>query len=419
MAKKNLYINDVSLGTYGIYISSDTILNSPSFDYAKFEVPGRIGSVLQYNNRLNNVIRKFTCYVPSGTNVNSALGNVKKLIYANPGYVKLASDYEAGIYMYGYLAQEIKVDPFNMYRTVTFDLYFSCQPQKYFATSTIKKTDYGTSDLYKIQTRSGLLVSQTLNNLPADAVPSAEYYELYHLSNNFGSTDTVTNITASNSNGDILIVINQTTDIFIEIVGYGYGSVSIPSYSVASGNNNSLILITPVSTNGVVTGSSTISGTTKSVSFDPANFTLTATEPSAMGASEIGYEFEYEFEHLAPPYGSHVVNPVILTGFFNNQKTFETMVAVYFENMNQSLLDEIFYNYTDYDNAGPCTVQIDKNLDAYVVYGTKKLKITTYAEIVGTLDNNCDTIKATFFRTDPYLGGSVHGGTLKPSWWSL
>ena len=80
MARKNLYINNTNIGTYGIYISSDTILDSPQIDYTAFSVPGKNGSVLQYNKRMENVVRKFTCHIPLRTQVTSALTNLKKLI---------------------------------------------------------------------------------------------------------------------------------------------------------------------------------------------------------------------------------------------------------------------------------------------------------------------------------------------------
>ena len=130
MSKKNLYLTDTSLGTYGIYISSDTYLDAPQIDYVEYQVPGRTGNAILDRNRLNNVIRRFDCYIPEGTNIDTTLDSLKKLLYLNRGYVKLSSDYEPSRYQYGYLAQELNVKPFNL-KTAEFSLYFSCVPKKY------------------------------------------------------------------------------------------------------------------------------------------------------------------------------------------------------------------------------------------------------------------------------------------------
>lgn len=129
MARKYLYINDTKID--GIYISSDTYLNSPSFDYSEFKIPGRDGNVIIDNKRMNNVMRKFDCYIPESGNINTALSNLKRILYSNRGYLKIASDYDQqGVYQYGYLAQELNINPFHN-KAASFSLYFSCLPNIY------------------------------------------------------------------------------------------------------------------------------------------------------------------------------------------------------------------------------------------------------------------------------------------------
>ena len=125
---KTLKINNTPLSNYGIYISSDTYLDAPQIDYSEYQIPGRDGNVIQYN-AINNVIRKFDCYIPEITNIDNAMLSLKKLLYANLGYLTLESDYDSGTYQEGYLAQQINVDPFNE-KAAKFSLYFSCKPKK-------------------------------------------------------------------------------------------------------------------------------------------------------------------------------------------------------------------------------------------------------------------------------------------------
>lgn len=129
--RKDLLINDVSLNSMGIFISSDTYLNSPLIDYTEFQVPGRDGNIILDNKRLNNVMRKFDCYIPETQDINTALGSLKKLIYNVRGYVKIVSDYDPEVCQYGYFAQELNIEPF-VNKTASFSLYFSCLPQRIF-----------------------------------------------------------------------------------------------------------------------------------------------------------------------------------------------------------------------------------------------------------------------------------------------
>lgn len=201
--KKNLYINDVNVTDYGFYINSDTYLDAPLIDYSDFSVPARNGSVILYNKRFNNVIRKFDCYIDCNKDVVDVLDNLKKLLYSNIGYLKIRSDYEPEFYQYGYLAQEIKVKPFNLGMVAKFELYFSCMPEKYsllmdensinvstiYSKTIISNVNYNTSlqlllnnlnnatlpknDLYFIQTE------RYIDDLTSISFTSDDYPDLY------------------------------------------------------------------------------------------------------------------------------------------------------------------------------------------------------------------------------------------------
>ena len=241
MSRKQLYINGVGTGTYGIYISSDTYLNAPAPDLVAHPVPGRSGDLVQWNKRLNNIVRKFDCYIPDTVQVN--FDGFKKMLYSNIGYVEITSDYESDTYQMGYLAEEIAAEPFlkdgNL--RVTFSLYFSCKPQKYFKTNTyysrLMPSTYYPS---RMLPRTHPIIQDMLKNIPIDDLPDADAYGLLWLGSTHiavPSTVTGAQITSSDYDGFAAVLIVEDLDHwniekFHEVVAYtNHGNVNIQSLS--------------------------------------------------------------------------------------------------------------------------------------------------------------------------------------------
>lgn len=192
---KQFYINGTGSSTFGIYITSDTFLNAPQIDYTEYNIPARYGSLIYYNKRLINVIRRFDCYIKD--DVEKGLDGLKKLLYSHPGYVRIESDYDADTYQDGYLAQEITVDPFNEQGDfrATFSLYFSCKPQKYFKTNAdIPLTVYPIA-VNRVLPRNDTVVQQVFSKLSIDEIPNDDFFyevSLYDAASN--STDRLTEV---------------------------------------------------------------------------------------------------------------------------------------------------------------------------------------------------------------------------------
>lgn len=395
MAKKNLYINDVNIGTYGIYITSDTILDSPSFDYAEFQVPGRNGTLLQYKNRLNNVIRKFTCHIPFKTNVKTGIASLQKLLYTNPGYVKIASDYEPGVYMMGYLAQEINVHPFNIYKTATFDLYFSCRPEKYATGEKQTFTNtYTPNDSFAVYHRSHPFIQRVLNDTPVNYVPDDQYF-IYLKIGGGSSTYTQIDCTMSESKFIAVIADNQSNshplveNTYMGFVGCGIGSVSISNYTAQSNVDVSIVCSL---TDGTVSGTS-VGSYTDTVSMDFSQFYNQYTNPSyAFGSKIEKIDAVYQMNFDAYPVLSN--GTILLRGYENNVKQWEGSVCFDIPD-NDRTCEELYANWLV---NGDITFELDpENKVCNVVKNGDIFPFSNYVEFHGDFSGSGDTIEVAMF----------------------
>lgn len=408
---KQLYINGTGSGSYGVYINSDTFLNSPTLDFEEYQIPAVNGNLIAFNKRLNNVTRKFDCYI--NENVLTNLGGFKKLIYNNTGYMRIESDYDSDTYQYGYLAQEIEVSPFRENESVKFTLYFSCKPQKWFKTNATgtKAISAGNPRITTILQRDNSMVKSAISLLPVDMQPTDDYFVEFMYTGVL-SAQTVTNISASDSGGGLIIIARYSAENSIsewELIGYGYGSVSVPSYTFTK-NLTTIYVLVPVGS-GTITGSMTYSGGTNTISFDPSAYTLNVNNLNAFGMDMI-----YELDFVMNTNSTAVINPIVLSSSMNGAKISDAMIVIHFNQMDASLIQEI---YTDYATDDTVTIRIDQDFNCYIIATGKQMDITSYLEFTGEIDGRCDSVTATFYKATTSNVGATKGGTLKPLWWCL
>lgn len=414
---KQLYINGTGSGTYGVYLNSDTYLDSPSMDYKEYSVPARNGNVINYNKRMNNIIRKFDCYINS--NVLSNLNSFKKLIYGNTGYMKIESDYDSDTYQLGYLAQEINVEPFNETGnfSVKFTLYFSCLPQKWFKNNSTSSWEQqgSMSGIFVIYHRSNPEVQRIIKQLPISEQPTADYYALMDLGQeqNMG---TITNVSATNSNGLVIVYYANSylSDYTTDVICYGNGTATASSYTPATQTGGQYIRsMFPVS--GVALTASltaTTSNGTKTKSEDTTNFTSNISNTDAFGVT-------MDYELVTRMHNSQVLSaPIIYNSSYNGTQQNEMMAIIHFEQMDAALIQKI---RDDFSTGSPnyyVTIEIDSNNTANIVKGTDTMNITSYLEVNGEIDGKADKVTFTDYR---FAGnpGIIQKVTLKPRWWKL
>lgn len=390
MALKKLYLSAdnvtwIDSSTYGIYLNSDTYLNAPTIGYTEYSVPSRIGSLVNYNHRFSNVIRRFDCYIKTSfTDID--YGKFLKWIYTHPGYIYIKTDYESSYYQKGYLAQDIEVTPFvsgTPNYSIQFSIYFSCDPRKHLNTvSELTKNAVSNGVVSKDDPFVRSVLSQvSYYNLTDDIV-----YKILKISNVAG---TFTNVSASWSDGpDFFACFKANNDLSDTPVVFGSGLNSLPTISsITTVSNEKLYLIFGFRSTGSVNYS--ISGSSVSVSLTNTEHEITS------GIEYVGIDlgtihFTMKDDGAEPGY-SHI----FIKRYIDNEEVGEGLIVIH-KNDGMDISE-----YASVNVGGVTVYGLNVNLENYACYlsktGKENLNIGKYVNIIGNPTGLCDKITAQLY----------------------
>lgn len=390
MARKQLYLNGTGTGAYGIYISSDTYLNAPAVDFTAYQVPGRSGDLLQYNKRLNNIVRKFDCFIPA--DVVSNFDAFKKLLYSNLGYFEITSDYDPDTYQRGYLAEDIETEPFNTGDNLTakFTLYFSCEPQKYFKTNILRGFSFWAFDVFgiyfpRILPRSHRVIQDMLQLLPPGDTPKDNAFAVFPCS----TTDGGMTFSMANYSGFVAIVGGgsfRNPDIarVTSIRGYSINGTITDTTTGETGEENTALIL-PGTAAGSAVWKRTASLTSRWTMGSRANF----EKSDAVG---VGYTFQIngEFGRGASEFlDNDPARTFYLVGSVNGEPTF----AGTFDLNTKPFLERAALN-TLY----PVTIKIDsRDLTVTATFNGERVEIGDYVGVYGELDGVADRVDLYYY----------------------
>ena len=421
MALKQLYINSVGTGTYGIYITSDTYLNAPAPDYTAHKVPGRSGALVQWNNRLQNVIRKFECYIPDSVQAN--FDAFKKMLYSNIGYMKLTSDYETDTYQMGYLAEDIEATPFQSdgKLTTTFELYFSCEPQKYFNTNTAKTVIPNTPfAVQRVFARTHPLIQQLFQQLPADAVPDGEGFLV--IGTNGISSLTLSDVSFSMSGygGFVALILADyvwsSNASFKELIGYSnFGSVSVPGYSqtIPAGGYRAWAAVLPVDAVGTMSLGYQINGT----SFTDSWILKSQAQLTNVNAIGVSYNLEISGEYGRASSDEYDDYGFYVTGQIGGKTSFAALIE---------LDTTVFRAMSVAGNTYTVKITIDsRDMSISALFDGDPVNIYNYVSVHGDLEGMADQMDVFWYHfkqtpgqhtQDPLIVSNIK---VTPVWWKV
>ena len=395
-------INGTSLSSFGIYLTSDTYLNSPAIDYTEYNVPARNGNIILDNKRLGNVVRKFSCYVKDSP--ETAITSLKKLIYANRGYVKLESDYDSLTYQMGYLAQDIEFSPFQKgsVLTVNFDLYFSCMPQKIFKSKSTA-TGTGVSGLgIMCVSKSDNTMQKLFAKIPPNFIPDDELFFAIPILVDSGVL-TLTNISVTWSGGNTFMALQG---IVTTKTLYSNTSITATTYTT-DGPDFGITIFTPAKVTGTLTVVYTYSGTTTTKTYDFSQGTINRTHIDAIGVNLPEIDIYYSTSDFGV--GTHKEN-ILYAHTSSDIGSLEGSASV-------TLLNELYPAsmssvLSDYSTSGKYQVRVNLTTGEtrLMKTGLPDLPMNDYFEIDGSISEG---------NKLAMVGYGLSSFSVTPEWWTL
>lgn len=419
--RKCFYINGNSSADYNIFINNDTYLNSPQIDYTEYSIPAVNGSSVSYNKRFENVIRKFDCYIKK--DVESSLNGLKKLLYSNPGYLRIESDYDPLTYQYGFLSQSIDVSPHQSgdALTIKFSLYFSCRPQKYLKATDEVSAEAGWSSAYYQYsvTRNSGFMQNIFSKIQIENVPNDLAFEVFNLHElNSPTASPFSSVSCSWSEGNsFACVVGASTEYSNEATNLNEVFVSTASsfsnVSFTPSQSEYIYLIVPVKLEGTFTYTySEDGGTVKTLTIAHSN-QLETVSSVATGVALDDITVTYSFNEFTEEPTTFRPNALYLATYANGNMTNEASVSIRFDKLSQEMIDTIWNGIGSEVNAHIDLV----NYKAKLVGTRNTYVFDDYLEVVGNINGIADEIKGVLLQTAAYSAGEGLNVAVTPKWW--
>lgn len=145
--RNHLYVDGTDLATFGVYCSGQGTFGAPEKEVTTYDVPGRNGSVLGVNTRLENIRVTYPCFIYA--NFKENMQRLRSFLLSRAGYVRISDSYDTTHFRLGYFPGPISPDVTVRNNAAQFNLVFDCLPQRWLTSgeTVIEKTTLPTTDI--------------------------------------------------------------------------------------------------------------------------------------------------------------------------------------------------------------------------------------------------------------------------------
>lgn len=120
-----------NLSEFGMWFDNSKVYKKPSKRFMGYDIPARNGTLYQSENKFNNVIIEFDCFIKD--NFDQNYNDLVNFLNSFETYQKLVNSYNGNMYRMALFHEAIEVDTGQFLKDGRFKLFFDCKPQEYYA----------------------------------------------------------------------------------------------------------------------------------------------------------------------------------------------------------------------------------------------------------------------------------------------
>lgn len=129
MSRNYITFDNKDLRDFGVYISGSNVFNAPERAYNEITIPGRNGTLLGSERRLENIPVVYPAFIYANFKVNVA--GLRSFLLSRVGYKRLIDSYHPDEFRLGYYSSGLDAEITSKLDAGQFDLTFNCKPQRF------------------------------------------------------------------------------------------------------------------------------------------------------------------------------------------------------------------------------------------------------------------------------------------------
>lgn len=119
---------------FNVYVSGAGTYSAPERSYEEVEVPGRNGTIFLYDENYKNIDVSYDAWIgkiDGQDEVDKNFRNLRSFLLSREGYFRLEDTYHPDEFRFATYIGEIDADVEQGLQAVSFEMTFSCKPQRF------------------------------------------------------------------------------------------------------------------------------------------------------------------------------------------------------------------------------------------------------------------------------------------------
>lgn len=119
-----------NLSEFGMWFDNSKVYKKPAKRFMGYDIPARNGTLYQSENKFNNVVIEFDCFIKD--NFDQNYHDLVNFLNSFDTYQKLINSYNTDMFRMALFHEAIEVDTGQFLKDGRFKLFFDCKPQEFY-----------------------------------------------------------------------------------------------------------------------------------------------------------------------------------------------------------------------------------------------------------------------------------------------